>query len=178
MKEENEFPVFSVVATARLKEWQTLAAKASELQDQLLRTRADWDNARKRWQREKEDAIKFAGESVMERLLPVIDNFELGLQAAQGSADTKSLVQGLQMVMSQFQGFLREIGVQAIEAAGQPFDPHAHEAMGEVETSEHPEGTVVNQTRKGYRLKEKLLRPASVFVAKAPAKSKKETSNA
>jgi molecular chaperone GrpE len=169
MKSENIVPVFSVVATERLQTWQEQAAKATELQDQLLRTRADWDNARKRWQREKEDAVKYAGEALFEKLLPVIDNFELGLQAAQGATDPKSLVQGLQMVMSQFQSFLKEVGVEAIDAVGQPFDPHHHEAMGETETKAQPEGTVVTQTRKGYKLKDRLLRPASVFVAKSPA---------
>jgi molecular chaperone GrpE len=145
-----------------------LEAQVAELKDRLLRTHADADNARKRLLREKEDAVRYAAESFLERLLPVLDNFEMGMSAAKSATDAKAIAQGLEMVLAQFQQALREAGVEAIESVGQPFDPHRHEALGHHETHDHPEGHIVSQTRKGYKLKDRLLRPASVFVAKTP----------
>ena len=144
------------------------AVQIADLKDRLLRMQAEWDNSRKRILKEKEDAIRYASESFLERLLPVLDNFETGMQAAQNATDAKAIAQGFEMVLAQFQQVLREAGVEAIDAVGHPFDPHRHEALGHQETTDHPEGHVLNQMRKGYKLKDRLLRPASVFVAKAP----------
>ncbi len=146
------------------------AAQIAELKDRLLRTQAEWDNSRKRILKEKEDAVRYAAENFLERLLPVLDNFEAGMQAAQNATDAKSIAQGFEMVLAQFQQVLREAGVETVDAVGQPFDPHRHEALGHHESTEHPEGQVLTQMRKGYKLKDRLLRPASVFVAKAPEK--------
>jgi molecular chaperone GrpE len=168
-EEENNLSAYSVVGSAWLRDLEEKATKATEVQDKHLRTLADWDNYRKRMQREKEDAIKYASEGLLEKLLPVIDNFELGLQAAQSSPNASSIVQGLTMVLSQLQNVLKEAGVEPIEAVGKPFDPNFHEALGDRPTTEYPEGTVMSQTRKGYKLKDRLLRPAAVFVAKNPA---------
>ena len=145
-----------------------LTAQVAELKDRLLRAQADWDNSRKRILREKEEAVRYAGEALLERLLPVLDNFDMGMQAAKTATDVKAIVQGFEMVQSQLQQFLRDSGVEAIEAVGHPFDPHRHEALGHHESVEHPEGQVLMQMRKGYKLKDRLLRPASVFVAKTP----------
>jgi molecular chaperone GrpE len=145
-----------------------LTTQVAELKDRLLRAQADWDNSRKRILREKEEAVRYAGEALLERLLPVLDNFEMGMQAAKTAGDAKAIAQGLEMVLAQFQQFLRESGVEVIDAMGQPFDPHRHEALGHHESTEHPEGQVLSQMRKGYKLKDRLLRPASVFVAKTP----------
>jgi molecular chaperone GrpE len=142
--------------------------QVAELKDRLLRSQAEWDNSRKRILREKEDAVRYAGEGLLEKLLPVLDNFDMGMQAAKTATDPKAIAQGFEMVQSQFQQFLKEAGVEAIDAVGQPFDPHRHEALGHHETADHPEGHVINQLRKGYKLKDRLLRPASVFVAKPP----------
>jgi molecular chaperone GrpE len=141
-------------------------AQAAELKDRLLRAQAEWDNSRKRIQREKDDAVRHAGEALLEKLLPVLDNFEMGMQAAKTATDAKSIAQGLEMVLKQFQQVLKEAGVETIDAVGQPFDPHRHEALGQHESDEQPEGHVVTQMRKGYKLKDRLLRAASVFVAK------------
>jgi len=143
-----------------------LTAQVAELKDRLLRDRADWDNSRKRILREKEDAVRYAGEALLEKLLPVVDNFEMGIQAAQTATDAKAISQGFEMVLSQLQSLLRDAGVEAIDAMGHPFDPHRHEALGHHESDDHPEGHVMMQMRKGYKLKDRLLRPASVFVAK------------
>jgi len=144
------------------------AAQAAELKDRLLRTQAEWDNSRKRILREKEEAVRYAGEALLERLLPVLDNFESGMEAAKTATDAKAISQGFEMVLAQLRQVLREAGVEPVEAVGQPFDPHRHEALGHHESEEHPEGHVLSQMRKGYKLKDRLLRPASVFVAKAP----------
>jgi molecular chaperone GrpE len=155
-----------------------LGVQVAELKDRLLRGQAEWDNSRKRILKEKEDAVRYAGEALLERLLPVLDNFEMGIQAAKSTTDAKAIAQGFEMALAQFQQVLREAGVEPIDAVGHPFDPHRHEALGNQESTEHPEGHVLSQIRKGYKLKDRLLRPASVFVAKAPedeASSKAES---
>ena len=171
-------PAYIVVSNELFQETVKLASQAAELKDRLLRAQADWDNSRKRILREKEDAVRHAGEDLLERLLPVLDNFEMGLQAAQTATDAKAIAQGFEMVQAQLRQFLREAGVESVEAVGQPFDPHRHEALGHHETDKYPEGHVITQMRKGYKLKDRLLRPASVFVAKTPegkqASAKKE----
>jgi len=147
-----------------------LRAQVAELKDKLLRGQAEWDNSRKRIERTKDEAVRYAGEALLEKLLPVLDNFEMGMQAAKSATDAKAISQGFEMVLAQFQQVLREAGIEPVEAVGQPFDPHRHEALGHQDSAEHPEGHVISQTRKGYKLKDRLLRPASVFVARAPGK--------
>ncbi len=155
-------------ATVPKAEYDAAAAQAAELKDRLLRGQAEWENSRKRILREKEDAVRYAGEALLEKLLPVLDNFEMGMKAAETATDAKSIAQGLEMVLKQFQQVLKDAGVETIDAVGQPFDPHRHEALGQQESAEHPEGHVALQMRKGYKLKDRLLRAASVFVAKPP----------
>jgi molecular chaperone GrpE len=147
-----------------------LRAQVAELKDKLLRGQAEWDNSRKRIERTKDEAVRYAGEALLEKLLPVLDNFEMGMQAAKSATDAKAISQGFEMVLAQFQQVLREAGVEPVEAVGHPFDPHRHEALGHQDSEEHPEGHVISQTRKGYKLKDRLLRPASVFVARTPGK--------
>ena len=153
-----------------MKENDALKAQVAELKDRLLRAQADWDNSRKRILKEKEEAVRYSSEALLERLLPVLDNFETGMQAAKNATDARAIAQGFEMVLAQLQQVLREAGVEAVDAVGHPFDPHRHEALGHQESREHPEGHVISQTRKGYKLKDRLLRPASVFVARKPEK--------
>ena len=162
----NPNPAYVTVSNEIFKATVAQAAQAAELKDRLLRAQAEWDNSRKRIQREKEDSVRFAGEALLEKLLPVLDNFEMGMQAAKTATDPKAIAQGLEMVLAQFHQVLRDAGVESIDAVGHPFDPHRHEALGQHESDEHPEGHVVTQLRKGYKLKDRLLRAASVFVAK------------
>jgi molecular chaperone GrpE len=161
-------PANVVVSNEMFKAAVAQAAEAAEWKDRMLRAQADWDNSRKRILREKEEAVRYASEALLERLLPVLDNFETGMQAAKTATDPKAIAQGLEMVLAQFQQVLRDAGVEVIDAVGQPFDPHRHEALGQHESHEHPEGHVATQMRKGYKLKDRLLRAASVFVAKPP----------
>jgi molecular chaperone GrpE len=116
--------------------------------------------------KEREEAIKFANSSFLERLIPVLDNFEFGLQAARGASSPESILDGMTMVQKQFQDFLASAGIEIIDATGQRFDPQLHEAIAQEENGEVPEGTVVRQLRKGYKLRERLIRPANVVVSK------------
>ena len=146
-----------------------LQAELDRQRDEALRTRADFDNTRKRLQREKEEGIGYANARLLERLLPVLDNFEMGMTEARKSAEGSALLNGMSMVQKQIEDFLKENGVQPIDAVGQKFDPNLHEALGEQPSEEQPEGHVVMQTRRGYKLRERLLRPANVFVSKGKA---------
>jgi molecular chaperone GrpE len=159
------------ISPEQLAELKERASKADEHWDRLLRTTADFDNFKKRATREKQDAIKFANESLLQKLIPVLDNFDMALSAAQNAqADgSQSLQTGINMIYQQLKGLLAEAGVEEVDAAGKPFDPNFHEAVSQKETTEAPEGHVVQQLRKGYKLRERLLRPASVVVAKQPA---------
>jgi len=159
-----ENPAYVVVSAAQAKAWSEQAAKAAEAQDKAMRTMAEWDNSRKRLAKDKEEAIRFANEGLLEDLLPVVDNFELGMQAAATAADAKSIAVGLQMVLGQLQNFLRDAGLETIDAVGKPFDPHRHDAIGHL-PSDQPEGQIISQSRKGYLLKGKLVRPAAVVVS-------------
>jgi molecular chaperone GrpE len=143
-----------------------LEAELARARDQALRDRADFENTRKRLQREKEEAVRFANAALLEKLLPVVDNFELGLSAARQSGDGSAVLSGMSMVARQLEDFLRDNGVQAIDATGQKFDPNLHEALGEEPSAEVPEGSVVRQLRKGYKLKDRLIRAANVFISK------------
>jgi molecular chaperone GrpE len=161
-------PAYVTVSNEMFKAAVAQATQAAELKDRLLRAQAEWDNSRKRIQREKDDAVRYASEALLEKLLPVLDNFEMGMEAAKSATDAKAISQGLEMVLAQFRQVLKESGVETIDAVGTPFDPHRHEALGHHESEDHPEGHVMMQVRKGYKLKDRLLRAASVFVAKPP----------
>ena len=143
-------------------------AEAAKLKDLALRARADLDNFRKRALREKEEAIRYANNGLLERLLPVIDNFELGLDAAKNAADTASILQGMAMVHKQLQDFLKNNGLEEVQAEGEAFDPNKHDAVSQEVSADVPEGHVVRQVRKGYKIKDRLVRASSVIVSKGP----------
>lgn len=155
----------------QITELQTRAAKADENWERLLRTTADFDNFKKRAAREKTEASQYANYSLISKLLPILDNFEMALAAAQNAQCDKlaALQSGVAMIQQQLKSALTETGLEEIDAAGKPFDPNFHEAVSEQESTDTPEGHVLQQLRKGYKLKERLLRPATVIVAKPPA---------
>ncbi len=160
-----------------VEELKARASKADEHWERLLRTTADFDNFKKRAAREKTEAIQFANAALMQKLLPVLDNFEMALQAAESVQDEKlaPVKSGVLMIQQQLRGALAESGLEEVNAAGKPFDPALHEAVSQQESQEIQEGHVLQQLRKGYRLKERLLRPASVVVAKAASTSAKDS---
>jgi len=141
---------------------------ANASHDQYLRTMADMDNLRKRTQREKEELAKFANENILRDILPVIDNLERAVEHVEQSQDGSGLLEGVQMTLTQFGQLLTSFGVKTVDAVGQPFDPAYHQAMGQMESTEYPANTVVQQMQKGYQLNNRLLRPAFVMLAKAP----------
>jgi molecular chaperone GrpE len=148
-----------------------LAAELEKYKDAALRARAELDNYRKRVAREKEDAIRYANNSLLESLLPILDNFDLGLEAAKNAPEASGIVQGLEMVRKQLEDFLRNHGVEVVNAVGDRFDPNLHEAVAHESSPDVADGAVVRQLRKGFKLKERLLRPASVVVSKGPPAS-------
>ena len=157
-----------------IEELRQEAAKAKEHWDRLLRTQADLDNYRKRVTRERQDLIKTANERLLLELLTPLDHFEIGLQSAQNLPADDALRQGMEMVLAQFQQFLKSHHVSEIQAIGQKFDPSLHEAVAHQE-SDLPEGQVIQQIRKGYRLNDKPLRPATVIVSKEKSGSEENT---
>jgi molecular chaperone GrpE len=149
-------------ATPNLDPWEQLETEAAKWKELSLRTAAEMDNLRKRTAREREDAVRYANQRLLEDLLPVIDNFEMGMLAA--AQDTKSMIYiGMDMVRKQLNEFLGNQGVTEISTEGQ-FDPNLHDAVSQ-ETSDQPEGTIIRTTRRGFKLRDRLLRPASVVVS-------------
>jgi molecular chaperone GrpE len=147
-----------------------LQADLDRFRDLALRSQADFENYKKRSAREKEDAIKYANSSLLERLVGIIDNFELGLAAAKEQGADSPIYSGMVLVQKQLNDLLAENGLQLIEAEGKTFDPNLHEAIAHEPSNEFPEGVVLRQARRGYRFKDRLLRPAKVVVASGPAK--------
>jgi molecular chaperone GrpE len=169
------------ISVEELQELKTRAAKADENWDKYLRTVADLDNYRKRVAREKEELARFTSERVVAALLPALDNLERAIESAQAhGAENSSLLEGLTQVYNQFRRTLLEFGLQEVIAgAGQPFDPNLHEAVGQVDSAAHAEGHVIEQLQRGYKLADRLLRPARVIVSKGlpdPANPVPETS--
>jgi molecular chaperone GrpE len=148
----------------------TLQSDLDRFRDLAARSQADFENYKKRAAREREEAIKYANTSLLERLVAIVDNFELGLSAARNEGEQSPIFSGMNMVLKQLNDFLSDNGLQAIDAAGQPFDPNLHEAIAHEQSDEIPEEHVIRQTRRGYRFKDRLLRPATVVVSSGPAK--------
>jgi len=148
------------------EELAQIKAELNKYKDIALRSVADLDNYRKRMAREKDDAIRYANASFLERLIPILDNFELGVQAAKAREGQSAVQDGMMMVFKQLQDFLTSCGVETIDATGQHFDPNLHEAIAQEENADVAEGFVIRQLRKGYRLKDRLIRPANVVVSK------------
>src|ERR1051325_1068033 len=173
----------STVTTEQLEELKTLAAKADENWERLVRVTADFENFKKRAAREKQEAIRYANEGLLEKLVPVLDNFDAALSATQtveqtsGQSDgqdarstAQSLQTGVSMIFQQLKKTLMDSGLEEVDATNRQFDPNLHEAVSQQETAGVPEGQVVQQLRKGYKLRDRLLRPATVIVAKKPAR--------
>jgi molecular chaperone GrpE len=147
-----------------------LQADLDRFRDLALRSQADFENYKKRSAREKEEAVKYANSTLLERLVAIVDNFELGLSAAREQSEKSPIYSGMTLVLKQLNDFLAENGLQPIEAVGETFDPNLHEAIAHEPSSDAPEGTIIRQVRRGYRFKDRLLRPATVVVSAGPPK--------
>ena len=141
-------------------------AEVSELKEQVLRQKAEFDNFRKRSRREMDDFRKFAVENIMFDLLEVCDNFERALVSFRKAEDVKSVVDGVDMVFKQLISILGKEGLKKIECEGKEFDPNLHEATHHVETAEHPDNVVLEVCRPGYEFNSKVIRPAMVTVSR------------
>jgi molecular chaperone GrpE len=156
---------------------QQLEAKELEAKqnyDQFLRQVAELENFKKRLAREKGEAIRFANESLIKDLLPVLDNLERAVEHARDGGNGKPLLEGIEMVLKVFLEVLAKHGVTQISAIGEPFDPEKHEAIAQVESEEHQPNTVVAEHHRGYYLLDRLLRPSLVSVSKEPEKKEKK----
>lgn len=166
IEQEEPFDPETADGDTLLAKYRELGDELSEAQERVLRTAADAENFKKRLQREKEEQTRYANESFMRELLPVIDNLERALEHSEAGADQGGLLEGLNMTLKGFLDTLTRFGCTPVEAAGKPFDPNFHEAVSQEESADHEPNTVLRELQKGYMLKERLLRPAMVLVAK------------
>jgi molecular chaperone GrpE len=172
--------VGSVTLSAQeFEELRRKADQAAEHWERLLRTAADFDNFRKRAARERQEVMDYAQQALLTRLIPVLDSFEAALSAlnAGDPQSVQNLQQGVQLVWQQLRAVLQEAGLTEVDATGQRFDPALHEAVATEERTDVPDGQVVRQLRKGYKLRDRLLRPASVVVAHPPGRAEQPAAN-
>ncbi|MBE2939446.1 nucleotide exchange factor GrpE [Anoxybacillus flavithermus] len=141
-----------------------LEAKLAETENRFLRLHADFDNYRRRVRLDMEAAEKYRAQSLVSDLLPILDNFERALQVQVEDEKAKSLLQGMEMVYRSLIEALKKEGVEAIESVGKPFDPHVHQAVMQVDDQNYEPNTVVEEFQKGYKLKDRVIRPAMVKV--------------
>jgi molecular chaperone GrpE len=149
----------------------------AELRDRYLRTLAENENARKRIRQQSEETVRIQRENLLRDLLPIVDNLERAVEAARGGGDGKSIVEGVELVLRSVLDFLKSHEVTQVQSVGHPFDPQHHEAVDQIESQAHPANTVVNEFSRGYRIGDRLLRPARVSVAKRETKSKRSDSD-
>lgn len=147
---------------------EQLRAKLAEEENKHLRAKADYQNLQRRLMQERALAIQYANAELMKSLVAVADDFERSLAAAGDSERTKAVVDGVRLVYDNFMKALRDHGLESIDTANKPFDPHVHEAMMQQPSDEHPPGMVMETIATGYRLRERVLRPAKVIVSKQP----------
>ncbi len=142
-----------------------------ELKEQYLRTYAELENARKRFSKEKNELAKFANTELISAILPIVDNFDRALESLKGNDHVlieNPVLAGVELIRKQFHAFLDQQGVKSFDSVGEKFDPHRHEALMEVEMEDKEEGIIVEEIQKGYYLRDRLIRPAVVKVAKKP----------
>lgn len=143
-------------------------SEAELLKDRLLRLQADFDNFRKRAQREKAEWAVLASESLIRELLPVVDHFEIGLRTARDTGGSEPVLKGFQMVQDQLLSVLRKAGLTPVDAPTGVFDPHQHEAVAQIPSPDHAADYIVSQSRRGWKLGEKLIRPVQVVISSGP----------
>ena len=159
-------------ADKELKNLEEKSKLCDERHDQLLRLHAEFDNFKKRTAREYESLTKFANKRLIGEMLPVIDNFKRAVDSADKVSNINDLKNGIKLVLKQFEDILRQNGLEEIGSDGTQFNPDKHEAVIQVETDEHPEDTVIEEVRTGYRLHGNVIRPSLVKVSKKISKNK------
>ena len=161
-----EEPIILEPIEALEKELQETKDELDEQKDKFIRLQAETDNFRKRLSREKEEFSQYANERLFKELIPIFDNFERALEDP--SNEIKSLKEGLDMILKQFNTFLEKEKVEPIKAIGEKFNPEFHEALTSEESNDHEEDTIISQFVKGYKINNRVLRPSQVIIAKKP----------
>jgi molecular chaperone GrpE len=149
----------------------------AELKDRYLRSLAENENARKRMRQQSDETVRLQRENLLRELLPVVDNLERAVDAARGGGNGQPIVEGVEMVLRSLLDFLKTHGVTQLTSVGQPFDPQRHEAVDQIESSQHPPNTVLNEFNRGYQIGDRLLRPARVAVTKSRRENGNGSSN-
>jgi len=155
-----------LIPASEYEEMRKKADERDECYNKWMKVHADYENTRKRMEKEKSDYMKFANEAIIAKLFPIVDNFDMALSAMEKAEDKAAVMNGIELVQKEFHRILEENGVERIKTEGEVFDPNVHEAVLAVETDEHPEGMITEEVRAGYKLNDRLLRPAQVKVAK------------
>ncbi|MFP4087460.1 MAG: nucleotide exchange factor GrpE [Desulfobacteraceae bacterium] len=161
-------PLEEMTREQLIEKLEEMEKERDDNQDLYLRAKAEMENVKKRFQKEKQDLLKYANESLLKQLLPVADNLEKAIGHSQEQNSLKTLLEGVDLTLKGLMDTLKKAGVEPIEAVGEPFDPNFHEAMSEAEAEETPPGTVIQEFQKGYTLNNRLLRPAMVVISKKP----------
>lgn len=147
-------------------ELENAKKESAEWKDSYVRKVAEFENTKKRMEREKEEFSKYAAEKIIVKMLEIVDNLERAVKAAEANKDFDGLAKGVEMTLNQAHNMFKAEGVEALEAKGKEFNPYEHHAMMQEETEEHADNTVMEEFQKGYKLKERIIRPALVKVAK------------
>ncbi|MDO8519679.1 MAG: nucleotide exchange factor GrpE [Deltaproteobacteria bacterium] len=155
------------------EELQKKGEETKESQEKYLRTLAEFENSRKRMEREKDDLVKYGLQKYVKEMLSVLDHLEMTLAHADEAKINDPLVEGVRLVVKEFLGVLEKFGLKEITGEGRPFDPHRQEAIGQIETADTAAGCVVTVHRKGFILYDRVIRPALVTVAKEPVENDK-----
>lgn len=173
---EEALPETVVLEREEFERLRGEAEKSAQYWDKFLRQQAEFENIRKRLEREKQEFQKFAHEDIIVDLLGVLDDLERSVEAAEaGQENFEAFLKGIEMILSHLYDLLKKKGVSPVEAKGKRFDPHAHEALMQTETSEHEDGEVLEELQRGYKLDDRVIRTAKVRVAKRVEKNIQET---
>ena len=140
------------------------AETESKAREQLLRAKADFENTKKRLEREKSEAIKYANEKLLEEILPIVDNLDRAMSSLSEGHDPEKVQEGLKIAQEELHQVLEQHGVEVVKAVGQEFDPNIHEAVAVVQSEDQKEGTIVDEVQRGYRLNGRLVRPSRVRI--------------
>jgi molecular chaperone GrpE len=167
--EEVKSPEAEEKITIPKKEYDALLANSKEfetLKDKFLRSQAEFENARRRLEKDKADFLKYANEGMIMEFLPILDNLEISEKHIKEAKDFKAVQEGVDMIQAQIQRFLKDIGIEKIKTLGSKFDPHIHEAIEVEESDDKDDGLIVSELKPGYKLNGKMLRPAMVKIVK------------
>lgn len=165
------------IAKEELEKLKQKAGERDEFQNKWLKVHAEFENTRKRIEKEKTDHMRFANEDIISQLFPIMDNFDMAFAAMEKAKDKTAVMDGIKLVQKEFHRILEDNGVEKIETKKKQFNPNLHEAVLVIETEKHPDGEILEEMRTGYTLNGRLLRPAQVSVAKSKeqkAESKEE----